>query len=397
MEFNYAKRARGLKPGDIRELLKIAQSRDVISFAGGSPDAKLFPVERVKQAAVDVMEQDGPMALQYGATEGYMPLRRRIAAERMPAAGVENAAVDNILVTSGSQQGLSLVGQALLDEGDVVVCELPTYSGAINAFKATGCRFVQIEMEEDGMRMDQVEDVLRREKSVKLIYTVPDFQNPSGRVMSLEKRRKLLELSETYQVPVVEDGPYSDICFGQRLPSLKSLDTGEKVIYNGSFSKIFSPGLRVAWVCAAPGLIRTLTTLKQGTDLQTSSFDQRLVACYMERNDLREDIRRITSAYQSRRDAMMKAVAAYFPADAKYTRPEGGFFTWVELKPDLDIREVLQAAIEENVLFVPGNGFFADKSLGNHFARLSYVTVDEASIDVGVKRLGKVLQEFYCR
>lgn len=395
MEFHYAKRAQNLKPGDIRELLKIAQSGDVISFAGGSPDSKLFQIEKVKQAAVDVMEQDGPMALQYGATEGYMPLRKLIASERMPAAGVTSASADNIIVTSGSQQGLMLIGQALLDEGDAVICELPTYSGAINAFKSTGCRFLQVEMEEDGMRMDLVEDILKQDNRVKLIYTVPDFQNPSGRVMSLEKRKQLLALSAKYQVPIVEDGPYSDICFGERLPSIKSLDSADQVIYNGSFSKIFSPGLRVAWVCADPSFIRTLTTLKQGTDLQTSSFDQRLVVCYMARNSLQEDIKFITKAYHSRRDAMMKAVEAYFPADAKYTRPEGGFFTWVELKPDLDIREVLKVAIEEKVLFVPGNGFFADKALGNHFARLSYVTVDEEAIDIGVKRLGNVLKKFY--
>lgn len=394
MEFKLARRAQGLRPGDIRELLKLAMTGKVISFAGGSPDSKLFPVERVKQAMCDVMDSEGPMSLQYGATEGYQPLRKLIAEQRMKAAGVENADADQVQVTSGSQQGLDMVGRAFLEEGDGVIVERPTYSGAVNAFKSYLPQFLEVGMDEDGIKLDMVENLLKSGKNIKLIYTVPDFQNPSGRVMSLDKRKELLALSEKYGVPIVEDAPYADIYFEEKLPSIKSLDRTNSVIYNGSFSKIFSPGIRVAWTYSDLSLTKTFTTLKQGSDLHSSSVDQRIVAFYMQKNNLNDDIDHIREVYRSRRDAMVKAIDDFFPHDAKVTNPKGGFFVWAELKQGLDASEILKEATEEGVIFVPGRGFFATGG-GEGFLRLSYVTVAEDKIRDGIERLGRVLKRYY--
>lgn len=394
MEFRLAQRAQGLRPGDIRELLKLAMAGKVISFAGGSPDAKLFPVERVKQAMCNVMDNEGAMSLQYGATEGYLPLRKLIAEQRMKAAGLANADVESVQVTSGSQQGLDMIGRALLEKGDGVIVERPTYSGAVNAFKSYQPQFLEVGMDEDGIKLDMVEDLLKGEQTIKLIYTVPDFQNPSGRVMSLEKRKSLLALSEKYGVPIVEDAPYADIYFGEKLPSIKSLDKTNAVIYNGSFSKIFSPGIRVAWIYADTSLVKTLTTLKQGSDLHSSSLDQRIVAFYMQENSLDDDINHIREVYRSRRDAMMRAIGDFFPEDAKVTHPQGGFFVWMELKSGLNSGDILKEATEEGVIFVPGRGFFANGG-GEGYLRLSYVTVSEDKIREGIEKLGRVLKRYY--
>lgn len=394
MPYTFASRAQNLKPSDIRELLKIAQNSDVISFAGGNPDPALFPVDAIRQAACRLMDQEGRPALQYGPTEGYLPLRQQIIENRMTAAGVTGLTADSILVTGGSQQGLDLLARAFLDKGDTVVCERPTYSGAINAFRTFQPVYRDIEMDDEGIRPDLLEEVLRGDSRVKFIYVIPDFQNPSGRVMSLKRRKELLALAQQYRVPVIEDAPYSDIAFEERLPSLKSLDSSGLVVYNGSFSKILSPGIRVAWVCADPAIVRTMATLKQGADLQTSSFTQRLVSFYMRDNDLNADIRRITALYRARRDAMMRAIREHFPEEVEPVYPKGGFFTWMELRKDLTAHDVLQKAIPEKVLFVPGRGFFANPG-GENYARMSYVTVGEEKIAEGVARLGRVLKAFY--
>lgn len=395
MNYNFSETTKRSKPSDIRNLLKLAQTEGMISFAGGNPDASLFPLDAVAQAAAHLIQKEGIAALQYGPTDGYPALRKLIAEKRMKNAGVENASMDQVIVTTGSQQGLDLIGKAFLNPGDSIVCECPTYSGAMNAFRTHGVTYHDIPLEDDGMDLNALEEVLKKDSKVKLIYVIPDFQNPSGSVMSLEKRLRLLDLSEKYQVVVVEDGPYSEICFhGNRLPSLKSLDKTGCVIYNGSFSKIFSPGIRVAWVYAQPEIVKTLAILKQGADLQTSSFDQRLVAYYMQENDLDEDIRKITVYYKEKCTAMLEEMQNSFPKEVEYIHPQGGFFIWMKLREDLNVRTVLERAKEEKVLFVPGSGFFPNGG-GENYARLCYTTSSVEQIREGIRRLGKVLKEFY--
>lgn len=395
MNYNFSTTAQDAHPSDIRNLLKLAQNEEMISFAGGNPDPSLFPQKEVTEAVVHFMEKEGIAALQYGPTDGYPPLRKLIADKRMKSAGVQQTSMDQVMITTGSQQGLDLIGKAFLNPGDRVICESPTYSGAINAFRPRGISYHAIPLEDDGMNMLELEETLQKDPKIKLIYVIPDFQNPSGSVMSLEKRMKLLELAEQYQIPVIEDGPYSEISFQkERLPSLISLDKSGVVIYNGSFSKIFSPGMRVAWIYAQPEIVQKLAVLKQGADLQTSSFDQRLIAYYMQEHSLDEDIKKITEFYREKCYAMLDEMEKSFPKDLEYIHPQGGFFIWIKFKEGLNAREVLEYAKNEKVLFVPGNGFFPNGG-GENYARLCYTTSSIEQIHEGIRRLGKVLKNFY--
>jgi 2-aminoadipate transaminase len=394
MNLRFAERTLGIKASEIRELLKLTEMPEIISFAGGLPAGELFPIEKLVAVSAQVLREDGKLALQYSATEGYTPLREIIANQRMVKAGIK-ANTDNIMITNGSQQGLEFSAKIFIDKGDIIICESPSYLGAINAFKAYQPTFIEIPMDDNGMIVDELEKALIAHPEAKMIYTIPDFQNPSGKTMSVDRRKRVAELSKIYSIPVIEDCPYGELIFeGEVYPSIKSFDTEGNVIYLGTFSKTFCPGLRIGWVCAEPEIIQKYIIVKQGADLQCSSISQRETALFMQQYDLNEHIANIRAIYKGRRDVMIESIENYFPKDVKYTRPKGGLFAWVELRNDLDASEILVEALKENVAFVPGGSFYANGGNKNHF-RLNYSSMNEELIVEGMKRLGKVLQKFY--
>lgn len=393
MNIQYADRMNNLKASIIRELLKLAERPEVISFAGGLPAAELFPVEALKKVGVKVLEEQGMQALQYSATEGYIPLREKIA-QRMERIGIK-ATADNVLITSGSQQGLDFAGKILVNDGDVIITERPSYLGAIMAFKAYSPRFIDIPMDDEGMDMDVLEETLKSEDRVKFIYVIPDFQNPTGKTWSIERRQKLVELANEYDVVIVEDNPYGELRFeGQRPPAVKSFDTHGRVIFLGTFSKTFCPGMRLGWVLGEGELLNKFVLVKQGADLQTSSLGQRELNQFMEDYDLDEHIGTILEVYRKRRNVMLEAMDTYFPKaeGLSYVYPNGGLFTWVELPAHISAQELFNKAIEKNVAFVPGDAFFPNGGVENTM-RLNYSSMGEEKIKEGIKRLGAAIEE----
>jgi len=393
MTVTLASRMQHMKASEIRELLKLTERPEVISFAGGLPAPEFFPVEEMKSISLEVLDRAGRKALQYSTTEGHAPLRQKIA-ERMNRTQGTSVGADNILVITGSQQGADLTGKLFLDEGDVVLCESPTYLGAINALRAYGPRFVEVPTDDDGMLIPDLEKALAAHPNAKLLYVIPDFQNPSGRCWSLERRQGLMELARKHQLPVVEDSPYRDLCFeASSLPSLMSLDRDNLVIHLGTFSKTFCPGLRLGWVTAPKGLYEKYVLLKQGVDLHSSTMSQLLLDRYLERHDIEQNIARITAAYRARRDVMHAAMTREFPAGVRFNRPQGGLFLWVELPEGIDSRDVLAAAIQRDVAFVPGGCFFPNGG-HHHTMRVNYSNMPEDRIEEGVRRLGSVIRSF---
>jgi 2-aminoadipate transaminase len=339
-----------------------------------------------------VLEEQGKVALQYTTTEGYLPLREKIA-DRMNKTLKTNVGPDDILITSGSQQGLDFSGKAFIDKGDVVLCESPSYMGALNAMKAYEPEFIEIKTDNDGMIMEDLEKVLASNDKVKLIYVIPDFQNPSGRTWPLERRIKFMEIINKYEIPVVEDNPYGELRFdGETLPSLKSLDTKGLVIYLGTFSKIFCPGYRLGWTCAAPEILTKFNVCKQGADLQASTISQMEVNKFIEMYDLDAHVEKIKECYSKRRDVMLKAMEDEFPDCVEFTHPQGGLFTWVTFPEGIDAGEMAKKCLEKNVAYVPGASFYPNGGVYNT-CRLNYSNMPEDKIIEGIKRMGEVLRE----
>lgn len=391
MSLRYADRMNNIKASEIRELLKLTQRPEVISFAGGLPAPELFPIEEMKKAAIKVLDQKGAAALQYGPTEGYNPLREKIA-KRMAKVKV-NATIDNILITSGSQQGLDFVARVFINPGDVVICESPTYLGAINAFKAYEPRFVEVATDDEGMILEDLEKALKENENAKFIYVIPDFQNPTGKTWSLERRKGLVELANKYNVAVVEDNPYGELRFeGEILPSLQYFDTEGRVIFLGTFSKILTPGVRLGWICAHPEVLSKFIMVKQGADLQSATTAQMEVDQLLEDYDIEEHIEKIKAVYKKRKDLMIKTMEEEFPEGVTWTNPQGGLFTWVVLPEHLNAREIAVKALEKDVAYVPGGAFFPNGGHENTF-RMNYSNMPEDKIVEGIKRLGEVLRE----
>lgn len=394
MKYRLADRSETLKASEIRELLKLTEMPEIISFAGGLPAPELFPLATISAIAQNIIDNEGKIALQYTSTEGFPLLRQIIAEERMALAGVKTRAED-VLITAGSQQGIDFCARMFLNDGDYVICEDPSYLGAINVFNTYHAKYLPIKMDEEGMIIEELEKTLKEYPQAKLIYTVPDFQNPTGRTMSIERRKKLAKLAAQYKIPVMEDNPYGELIFeGKRNPSIKSFDTDGWVIYLGSFSKTFCPGYRVGWMCAEHQLLDKFIMLKQVSDLQCSTIAQREIAYYMRDNSLDAHITEIIEVYKRRRDLMLDGIAKYFPKNIKHTLPLGGLFTWVELPAEIDAAELLIEALKENVAFVPGSPFFANGGNRN-FMRLNYSNMPEERIIEGIKRLGTVINR-YC-
>jgi 2-aminoadipate transaminase len=392
MTNRFARRVADLKASEIREILKLTQNPEVISFAGGLPAPETFPVAAVADAAARVLASHGAVALQYATTEGHRPLREWLARFMTQRRGAW-VSPDEILITNGSQQGLDLVGKALLDEGDAVLCESPTYVGALNALQVFQPRFVPVPTDDDGMLPEGLDRLLGETERAKMVYAIPDFQNPSGRCWSRERRERVVAVAARHGVPVVEDAPYSELRFaGEPLPSLKSFDQRGTVIHLGTFSKILSPGLRLAWIVAPGWFAKPLNILKSSADLHTSTFTQMVAAEHLAGADLDTHLARIRELYRQRRDVMVQALEREMPAEVRFTRPEGGLFLWVELPARLDARELLPCALARNVAFVPGGSFWA-RGGGDHTLRLNYSNMPPERIEEGVRRLGEVVRE----
>jgi 2-aminoadipate transaminase len=393
MALSYSKRMKNIKSSEIREILKVTQKPEIISFAGGLPAPELFPVKEIKEISGIVLDEMGPESLQYDITEGYPPLRQQIS-ERMNKVLKTELTENNILIVCGSQQGLDFSGKVFLDVNDVVLCESPTYLGAINAFKSYEPQFKEVPTDDFGMIPEELEKILKTTKNVKLIYAIPDFQNPTGKTWTLERREKFMKIIEKYEIPVVEDNPYGELRFdGEILPSLKSMDKKGLIIHLGTFSKTFCPGLRVGWIAASEDILEKYIFIKQSADLHTSSFSQRIISKMLENYDFDERVSRLKKLYKGRRDLMIKTIAEEFPEGLKYTNPEGGLFTWVELPEKYNAREFLDECIKNNVAIVPGGSFFPNGGHENSF-RLNYSNMPDEKIVEGIKRLSKVLKEY---
>ncbi len=389
----FAKRMEFLKVSAIREILKITANPEIISFAGGLPAPELFPIEEMKEVALAVLNEAGSEALQYSMTEGFMPLRKQIAS-RMNRKLSTDLTYENIQIISGSQQGLDLSGKLFIDEGDVILCESPTYLAAISAFKAYGPQFIEVPTDDNGMIISELEKIIAKTGKIKLIYVIPDFQNPTGRTWSLERRQQFMELINRYEIPVIEDNPYGELRFeGQELPALKTLDSKGLVIFFSTFSKIFCPGLRVGWIAADKRFLEKYTLIKQGTDLHTSSISQREISKFMDLYDLDENVEKIKEVYKRRRDVMVQTIKAEFPPEVNYTYPEGGLFLWVELTSHIKAEKLLLTCLSHKVAFVPGDSFFPNGGVENTL-RLNYSNMPEERIIEGIKRLAKVIKEY---
>lgn len=398
-EHRYAQRTQRMASSAIRELLKLTERPELISFAGGLPAPELFPIDEFLAATERVMQApSGPQALQYSATEGYAPLREMIA--RHTARFGFRVTPENIFITSGSQQALDLLGRIFINPGDRVLVEAPTYLGALQAWNAYGAEYVPVPSDEDGLITDELEKQLRT--GPKFIYVLPNFQNPTGVTLSLTRRHRLVELAERYGVPIVEDDPYGQLRFeGEPLPSLVRIDgqladhcdvcyTGN-VIYLSTFSKILAPGLRVAWVVAPTEVIHKLVLAKQGADLQSATFNQMVTHEIARGGFLDRHIQTIRDVYRGRRDAMLTAMQEHFPIGVRWTRPQGGLFLWGTLPDGINSRHVLDAAIEKKVAFVPGAPFYPLGG-GENTMRLNFSNMPIARIHDGIARLGKVLE-----
>jgi 2-aminoadipate transaminase len=384
----YARRTAGMSASEVRALFAVASQPDVVSLAGGMPYVQALPVEHVLEVVESVLADGADVALQYGGGQGSAALRERAAS----LMAEERTEVDpeDIVVTTGAQQALDLVGKVLLDPGDEVVVEAPSYVGALSAFSAYEPRFVHVDLDDDGLVVEQLEEALLAGVRPKFVYTVPNFHNPAGVTMSYDRRVRLVALCREAHIPIVEDNPYGLLRFeGDALPTLRSLDP-ENVIYLGTVSKVFSPGVRVGWAVAEPGVLQRLILAKEAADLCGSNFTMLVTERYLSGEVWRSNLRRLVEIYRSRRDVMLASLDEHFPADARWTRPAGGFYVWASLPEYVDTRALLAAAVERRVAYVPGTGFFADGRGANQM-RLAFCYPTEDRIREGVRRLGELL------
>lgn len=387
----YSQRLANVRSSAVRDLFAAASRPDMISFSGGMPEVSRVPAGTVAAAAHDAVLHHATAALQYGSSEGRAEVRA-VVAELMAEIGVRVSAGD-IAITAGAQQALDLLGKVFLDPGDTIITEGPTYVGALQAFSAYQPDIRCVPMDSDGMRVDLLEAELQRvgPRGAKFIYTIPNFQNPAGVTMSAERRRRLLDLAREYDIPVVEDDPYGRLRFeGGHMKPLRALD--DEVIYLGTFSKIFAPGLRLGWVTAPRPILAKLLLAKQAADLCGSNFAQVTAERYFLGTRWRKVLQELTRTYAERRDAMLAALEEHFPAEATWTRPDGGFFVWVELPPFVDCSSMLAEAVEHGVTFVPGDGFFPD-GRGRNCMRLAFCYAEPDKIGEGIRRLAEVIED----
>lgn len=395
MRNKFSSVASKLWASEIRELLKLTSKKDIISFAGGLPNPEAFPYEEVKQLCSEVLENYGRTALQYGPSAG-LALYREAVVDYLRRSGIE-AKEEEIIALTGSQLGLYMVARLFVNPGESIVVEVPTYLGAIQAFSANEARFFMIPIDDEGMRTDVLEERLKKAKAEgkmpKFIYTVPNFHNPAGVTMSLERRKHLLEIASEFDLPVLEDDPYGHLRYvGEPLPSLKKLDQEGRVLYLGSFSKVFSPGLRVAFIAAPEPANVKLEIMRQGIDLCPNSLSQILVALFIKNGMIWQHIPRIRKIYGRKRKIMLDSLEDYFPKEVRWSRPEGGMFVWVSLPEKVDTEKMFPKALKRKVAYVHGAAFYPDRSKKNEM-RLNFTAPPDEMIKEGVRRLAEVVRE----
>lgn len=391
---HFSQRAREMKASDVRELLKLLQMPDMISFAGGLPSPETFPVDVIRDIANEVLSREAAKALQYGITEGYAPLREAVA-ERMRAKGMD-AATDNVLVVSGSQQAIDLMGKVFVDPKDVIVVSAPTYLAALTGFGTFQPSFEAVPIDEDNMRLDLFEDRLKRlvktDKQPKLVYVLPNFQNPAGVTMPEKNRRRMVDLASEYDFIVLEDDPYGELRYvGDDIRPVKAFDDEGRVVYMGTFSKVLSPGLRVGWVVADPGILGKLVIAKQSTDVCTNVFGQAIACEYMARGHMDRQIRTIREIYGRKLKVMLDGMEEFMPKGVTWLRPEGGMFLWATLPDGIESPALLEKALEKRVAFVSGKAFFPDPRDGFSTMRLNFSHPSDEMITEGLRRLGAVI------
>jgi 2-aminoadipate transaminase len=392
----FAARTGVMRSSAMRDLMAITARPEVISLAGGLPDTSTFPASTFAAQMTRIAQESAAEALQYGPTEGFAETVDCIV-EVMGAEGMLPDP-DDVIVTTGGQQAIDLVCKTLLDPGDVVICEAPTYPGAVPVFCSYQAETIQVDCDRDGMRIEDLEEVLARldeeGRRPKFVYSVPSFQNPAGVTLSLERRRRLVELARRRELLVVEDNPYGLLRFGgEPLPPLYQLDGGDFVIYIGTFSKILSPGIRLGWAVAPPPVMEKIVLGKQASDLCTSTLTQHFVREYFAEGRWREYVESLVGIYRARRDTMVESLREHFPAQATWTEPEGGLFIWATLPGYIDTGDLLAKALREDVAFVPGQAAYVDESRGRSSMRLNFSGVGEEEIREGVRRIGKAVAE----
>ena len=384
--------AQTLQASDIAELLALTEKPEVISFAGGLPAPELFPIEEMKKVDEAIYNEEGRKAVQYGTTEGYVPLREEIC-KRMKDKFFVDCKPEDVVVTTGSQQALFILAQILVDKDQTILMESPSYMGAIMAFDPVGPKYTEVPTDDQGIVPEELEKILAADDSIRMIYVIPEFQNPTGITWPVERRKAFMDIVNKYEVVVLEDDPYGEIRYDiEKLPSLKSMDTQGKVVFLGSFSKIFMPGLRLGWIVANPEIIDKFVKFKQAVDLGTSTFGQRQAAYFLKMFDMEAHIAKITALYAKRRDLMYQSMEKYFPEGVTFTYPKGGLFTWVTLPEGMDAKELMPKCLAKDVAYVPGGIFYPNGGNANHF-RLNYSNMPEDRIVEGIKRLGDVLKE----
>lgn len=386
-------RVKSLKASAIREIFKMLGKSNIISFAGGIPSPELFPAKELGKISDTILETNGAKALIYGITEGYAPLIE-IVEKRNSKMGVGKD-FDSTIITTGAQQAIDLVGKALLNEGDGVIAEAPSFIGALNSFRSYNARLFGADVKEDGIDLEQVENILKNEKNIKFIYTITTFQNPTGITLSLEKRKKLLELAKKYNCLILEDNPYGELRFrGEGVPAIKSFDTEGRVMYVGSFSKTLSPGLRVGFLTCHKDIMDRVVVVKQVNDVHTPLLNQMMVTEYINNYDFDSHIKAAAAKCGEKCAAMLEGAKKYFPSNVTLTNPEGGIFLWCTMPDGVDTGEIFKKSVEAGVAFVPGRTCMIDIDKVSNCLRLNYTTVSNEKIDEGMKILGGILKEY---
>jgi 2-aminoadipate transaminase len=401
MNYTFSDKIANLKPSAIREILKAPSDAETISFAAGNPAPESFPVEELSRLAADIFRTQSTMALQYGVTEGYAPLREAVAKRQKEVFGIGKSVAagdafnDTTVIVSGGQQGIELACKVFCNEGDVVICENPSFIGALNAFRSCGAKTVGVPLCPDGIDTDALEETIRRTPRAKLLYLIPTFQNPAGLTASLEKRIKVYEIAKKYGIMIFEDNPYGELRFaGEEIPTIKSMDTEGLVIYGSTFSKILSAGMRVGFVIAPEEVASKMVVAKQSEDVHTNLFFQILCYKFMMECDLPAHIQKIRDIYRHKCGLMIQGLEAGLPASVSFTRPEGGLFIWVTLPEEVDMNAFLKATIDAKLRVVPGVTFNCDTDAPSHSFRLNYSTPSDQQIVDGIDRLCLVVRKF---
>ncbi len=393
MDYKFAERMTAMKPSIIREILKSSGGGSVIPFAAGNPAAETFPLEAIRSFTESILLENPVAALQYGVTEGYEPLRERLLGHVQQRFHVDTTG-NSLMVVSGAQQGIELAAKVFCSEGDTIICESPSFIGSLNTFRSAGIRLAGVPMEADGIDLEQLEAALKREPNVKLIYLIPSFQNPTGITTSLEKRKGIYALARQYDVMILEDNPYGELRFqGEDVPVIKSLDTDQRVIYVGSFSKVLSAGLRVGYVLAPDEVIQKMAVAKQGEDVHTATLPQMIAHRFMTEYDYDSHIGLVCNVYRRKSELMLQALEQKMDAAVTFTRPDGGLFLWCELPASVPMLDYCKQAAASGVAVVPGNAFLVDESEPCQALRLNFSTPSDEQIVRGVDILAHVFAQ----